>query len=50
MVRDALKRGMELEQELGFNPMDLGMIGSSDTHNSNPGDTEEWDYRDQVMW
>ena len=45
MVRDALKRGMELEQELGFNPMDLGMIGSSDTHNSNPGDTEEWDYR-----
>jgi hypothetical protein len=45
MVRDALKRGMELEQDLGFNPMDLGMIGSSDTHNSNPGDTEEWDYR-----
>lgn len=45
MVRDALKKGMEIEEELGFNPLDLGMIGSSDTHNSNPGDTEEWDYR-----
>jgi hypothetical protein len=45
MARDALKRGIELEEELGFNPLDLGMIGSTDTHNSNPGDTEEWDFK-----
>ena len=45
MVRDALKRGIELETDLGFNPLDLGVIGSSDTHNANPGDTEEWDFK-----
>ena len=45
MARDALKRGIELEEKLGFNPLDLGMIGSTDTHNSNPGDSEEWDYK-----
>ena len=45
MVRDGLKRGLELEAELGFNPLDFGMIGSTDSHNSNPGDAEEWDWR-----
>ena len=45
MARDGLKKGLNLENELGFNPLDFGMIGSTDTHNSNPGDTEEWDFR-----
>jgi len=45
MVRDGLKKGLELDEELGFNPLQVGLIGSTDTHNSNPGDAEEWDYR-----
>ncbi len=43
-ARDGLKLGLELEKELGFNPLRVGFIGSTDVHNSNPGDTEEWDY------
>lgn len=45
MIRDGLKKGLILEDELGFNPLAFGLIGSTDVHNSNPGDTEEWDYR-----
>lgn len=45
MVRDGLHKGLALENELGLNPLAFGLIGSTDTHNSNPGDTEEWDYR-----
>ena len=45
MARDGLRIGLELEDELGVNPLEFGMIGSTDTHNSNPGDAEEWDYR-----
>lgn len=45
MARDGLKRGLELDDELGFNPLAFGMIGATDAHNSNPGDTEEWDWR-----
>eukprot|EP00439_Symbiodinium_sp_Y106_P089733 s1_g2269.t1 len=45
MARDGLKLGLELEEELGFNPLDFGMIGSTDAHNSNPGDAEEYDFR-----
>lgn len=48
MVRDGLQKGLALEDELGFNPLAFGLIGSTDTHNSNPGDTEEWDYRGAV--
>ena len=44
-ARDGLKFGLELEEKLGFNPLRFGLVGSTDTHNSNPGDTEEWDYR-----
>lgn len=44
-VREGLKKGLALEQELGFNPLQVGFIGSTDTHNTTPGDTEEWDYR-----
>ncbi len=45
MARDGLREGLRLEAELGINPLDFGMIGSTDAHNSNPGDAEEWDYR-----
>jgi len=27
-----------------MNPLAFGMIGSTDTHNGNPGDTDEWDF------
>ena len=47
MARDGLKKGVLLENEIGFNPLDFGMIGATDNHNSSPGDTEEWDYRGQ---
>ena len=50
MARDGLKKGLTLENEFGFNPLDFGMIGSSDSHNSNPGDTEEWDYRGRTSF
>ncbi len=33
-VRDAYKRGLELQDQKGFNPYKFGMIGSTDTHNS----------------
>jgi len=35
--RDALKRGIALEAELGANPLKFGMIGSTDTHLGTPG-------------
>ena len=50
MVRDGLKKGLVLEEELGFNPMKFGLMASTDTHNSNPGDAEEWDYRGANAW
>jgi hypothetical protein len=45
MAREGLKIGLSLQEELGFNPLRFGLIGATDTHNSNPGDTEEWDFR-----
>jgi hypothetical protein len=35
--RDALKRGLVLEQSLGTNPLAFGQIGSTDTHLGTPG-------------
>lgn len=45
MIRDGLQKGLALEDEIGINPLQFGLIGSTDTHNSNPGDAEEWDFR-----
>ena len=45
MARDGLKKGLVLKQTIGANPLEFGFVGSTDTHNSNPGDTEEWDWR-----
>ena len=43
-IRQGLKIGLELQKELGYNPLAIGMVGSTDTHNGNPGDVEEWDF------
>lgn len=40
-VRYGLKKGLEWEAKLGANPFKYGMIGSTDTHNAIPGNTEE---------
>jgi hypothetical protein len=45
MVRDGLKLGLQMESSEGINPFQVGFIGSTDTHNGNPGDTEEYDFR-----
>ena len=42
-VRQALQRGLLLEQMIGFNPYRFGLIGSSDTHNAG-GPVEEDQY------
>lgn len=34
-VQEGLKRGLETETTLGVNPFQFGLIGSSDSHNSN---------------
>lgn len=44
MVRNVLKDGLHLEQEMGVNPFKLGFIGSTDTHSATPGAAEEDDY------
>jgi len=44
-VRNALKEGLAVEQRLGVNPFRLGLVGSTDTHNSTPGNTREDTYQ-----
>ena len=40
-AREALKRGLSIEAELGANPFKFGMVGSTDAHNSLPAVAEE---------
>lgn len=40
-VRGALLNGMAAEERLGINPFEMGIIASTDTHNSTPGFTDE---------
>src|SRR5207244_8291612 len=40
-VRNALRRGLELERNIGVNPFKLGIIAGTDTHNGTPGATDE---------
>jgi len=47
-ARQGLKIGMQLERELGFNPLAFGFIAATDAHNANPGDVEEWDFPGKV--
>ena len=44
-VRNGLKMGLRLQQQLGFNPYQYGIIASTDTHNGTPGDTREIGYQ-----
>ena len=44
-VRNGLKMGLQLHQQLGFNPYSYGIIASTDTHNGTPGDTREVGYQ-----
>lgn len=43
-VRNGLKEGLAQERSLGVNPFPLGIIGSTDGHNADPGATYEADY------
>ncbi|MBW2316640.1 MAG: DUF3604 domain-containing protein, partial [Deltaproteobacteria bacterium] len=45
-VRNALKEGLVQEETLGVNPFPLGMIGSTDGHQADTGNTHEGDYGD----
>lgn len=45
MVRDGLKQGLVMAAQQGINPFKVGFVGATDTHNANPGDAEEYDYR-----
>ena len=40
-AREALKRGLAYEEELGVNPFKFGMIGSTDAHTSIPSTEED---------
>lgn len=41
MVRNVLRRGLVDAKRWGFNPYQLGIVGSTDNHNGAPGDTQE---------
>ena len=43
-VREALKRGLELEARLGINPLKYGLLASTDTHLGTPGRVREKDW------
>jgi hypothetical protein len=44
-VRNALRRGLQLERGIGVNPFKLGIIAGTDTHNGTPGATDEATYQ-----
>ncbi|MYH31257.1 MAG: DUF3604 domain-containing protein, partial [Acidobacteria bacterium] len=46
-VRYALIEGIAQEERIGINPIQLGLIASTDGHNGLPGDTDEYDYQGQ---
>ena len=46
-VRDALKRGLEIEDAIGVNPYRMGVVAASDTHNAG-GSFEENNYHSKV--
>ena len=44
-AREGLKKGLLLQEELGYNPLRIGFVAATDAHNVNAGDAEEWDFR-----
>lgn len=47
-VREALKDGILMREQKGFNPFKMGFISSSDTHNAAPGSVEERNFFSKV--
>ncbi len=47
-LRSSLVVGLREEQEIGLNPIKLGVIASTDTHAATPGAAEEDDWRGHV--
>jgi hypothetical protein len=47
-VRNILKMGLTERRRLGVNPYELGLIGSTDSHNGTPGMTEEYGFQGHV--
>ncbi|MCA9718457.1 MAG: DUF3604 domain-containing protein [Myxococcales bacterium] len=43
-LRGALLTGLEVERDIGVNPLRLGVIASTDTHNGTPGQVAEDSY------
>ncbi|MEE3331987.1 MAG: DUF3604 domain-containing protein [Myxococcota bacterium] len=43
-LRYTLLEGLREKKRIGVNPYKLGMIAATDTHDANPGDTEEFSY------
>jgi hypothetical protein len=44
-VRNALGRGLMLQESDGANPLQMGIIGATDTHNGVPGYVQESDWK-----
>jgi len=44
-VRNGLKAGIAKEEQIGVNPLKLGLIADTDTHNASPGAVEEYQWR-----
>ncbi len=44
-TRNGLKTGLEIADKIGANPYKFGVLGSTDTHNANPGNTAEDNYK-----
>jgi hypothetical protein len=44
-VRNGLKAGLAKEQQIGVNPLKLGLIADTDTHNASPGAVEEYQWK-----
>ncbi len=47
-IRSGLLVGIKEEQDIGFNPIKLGMIAATDTHTATPGAVVESDWRGAV--
>ncbi len=43
--RNILKLGISEQHRLGVNPYKLGVIAGTDSHNGNPGNTEEYNFK-----
>lgn len=44
-MRGALGEGLKAREVVGLNPYQFGFVGSTDSHNANPGDVDEETYK-----